>query len=118
MDEPLHILLVDDDEDVREILAAMLATANCRVTCSRNGKTMREVLGREAIDLVLLDAWMPGEPLASLVDHLNTLQIPLLIMSGSPHMIEFAAGQNLRCLEKPFRFDTLFAAISKALDAR
>jgi CheY-like chemotaxis protein len=47
MNKPIHILVVDDDSDVREVLEAMLETSACHVSGVNGGKAMREFLATE-----------------------------------------------------------------------
>jgi DNA-binding response OmpR family regulator len=64
----LHVLVVDDDEDVLTVLVEMLRDAGFCVTPADSGGAMRDILGVEnpAIDAVVLDCRMPGEPSAQL----------------------------------------------------
>ncbi len=56
-----HILLVDDERDIRDPLAAYLSRNGVRVTKAENAAAARQLLSAYAIDLVLLDIMMPGE---------------------------------------------------------
>ena len=56
-----HILLVDDERDIRDPLAAYLARNGLRVTKAENAAAAREMVAAYAIDIVLLDIMMPGE---------------------------------------------------------
>ena len=56
-----HILVVDDDEDIRDLLAAYLAGNGFRVTTARDGASMRRALETGRHDLVVLDVMLPGE---------------------------------------------------------
>ena len=59
-DEP-HILLVDDERDIREPLASYLSRNGLRVSKAENAAAARQILSAYSIDLVLLDIMMPGE---------------------------------------------------------
>lgn len=54
-----HILVADDDKHTRMLLRAVLENANYTVTTAENGEDALDVLGREHIDLVVLDVMMP-----------------------------------------------------------
>ncbi|MDB5882086.1 MAG: two component transcriptional regulator, winged helix family, partial [Ramlibacter sp.] len=56
-----HVLVVDDDPEIRAVLQDYLARNDMRVTALASGHAMLEVFETEAIDLVLLDVRMPGE---------------------------------------------------------
>ena len=62
-----HILVVDDDRDIRELIVDYLVKSGYRATGAANGKEMRSVLDKQHIDLVVLDVMMPGEDGFSLV---------------------------------------------------
>ena len=56
-----HVLVVDDEADVRDLVAEYLSKNNVRVSAVTCGRDMFEVFDRESIDLVLLDLGLPGE---------------------------------------------------------
>ena len=61
MDTSPHILVVDDDRDIRDLLSKFLRKNGFRVDVAANGRAMRDVLATSKIDLVVLDRVMPGE---------------------------------------------------------
>ena len=54
-----HILVVDDEPDIRELVRDILEDEGYKVTVAENGQTARKSFARHAHDLVLLDIWMP-----------------------------------------------------------
>ena len=56
-----HILIVDDDREIRDLLARFLIKHGLRVSTAKDGVEMMSVLGEGAIDLIVLDLMMPGE---------------------------------------------------------
>ena len=56
-----HVLVVDDDPDIRTVLNDYLAKNEIRVTAVASGREMLQAFDSEAIDLVLLDVRLPGE---------------------------------------------------------
>ena len=56
-----HILIVDDDREIRDLLSRFLRKNGVRVDAAANGREMKRVLDQAKIDLVLLDRVMPGE---------------------------------------------------------
>jgi two-component system OmpR family response regulator len=118
MSKPIHILVVDDDGAVREVLEAMLESPTCRISTVNGGKAMRDFLDANGpIDLVVLDGDMAGEKSASLALYLKELRIRLVMSSGSPAIMEFAKENRLQLLTKPFKSDQLDEAIKKAFDS-
>lgn len=61
MSEAAHIVVVDDDPDVRETVAEYLRRNGFAVTEAEGGAALREVMAARPIDLALLDVNMPGE---------------------------------------------------------
>ena len=91
MGQPKHILVVDDDGDVRDVLVEILQNDNYRVSSVANGALMRDFLETDdAVDCVVLDALMPGETSISLALHLKEVSIPLVMISGSHDAMEYA----------------------------
>jgi CheY-like chemotaxis protein len=82
------ILAVDDNEDVRDVIALLLREQGYQVTTADGGVSMREILQKDgAIDAVILDALMPGEGSERLALHARNLGIPVVMVSGSPDKI-------------------------------
>ena len=61
MIRPDHILIVDDDREIRELVATYLDRNEMRVTLAANGREMRTALEKGSVDLIVLDLMMPGE---------------------------------------------------------
>ena len=67
-----HILVVDDNGDVRDVIVASLQIHNYRASSAPSGSVMRDFLETgDTVDCVILDALMPGEASASLALHLK-----------------------------------------------
>jgi FixJ family two-component response regulator len=111
--------VVDDDSNVRDVLVAMLEESGFLATPADCGAAMRDVLARPgtAIDAVVLDCIMPGEPGTELALHAKGLKLPVIMISGGLDAIRFAAENGLQLLEKPFRSAELVSAIETALSS-
>jgi two-component system, OmpR family, response regulator len=112
-----HILVMDDQADVRDVILGMLDERGFMVTAAPRGSAMRDILAAQGtpIDAVVLDALMPGEPSANLALHAKALQIPVVMISGSPDSMKFAEDNGVQLLRKPFHVDELVLAIEKAI---
>jgi CheY-like chemotaxis protein len=115
----LLILIVEDDADIRRMIATVLKGAGAQVTGAGNGRDALEAIGRETFDVIVVD-WnlgdMPGGALLPrLVQSHPDLSAHILVVTGelmhTPH--EHAAAQSgYAVLAKPFRPAALCRAIS------
>ena len=77
-----HVLVVDDDREIRDLLGRFLTKHGYRVTGAQDGKEMRRVLADWNIDLVVLDLMLPGEDGLSLCRDLRARsQIPVIMLT-------------------------------------
>jgi DNA-binding response OmpR family regulator len=114
-----HILLVDDERDIREPLAAYLTRNSIRVTKAENAGAARQVLAAHAIDLVLLDVMMPGEDGLSLAGFIRaTTKIPVILVTAKSEDTDRIVGLELGAddyVTKPFNPRELLARIKAVL---
>lgn len=116
--DPKHILVVDDDDAVREVIVAILNEFKYRVSSASSGAQMRDFLATgNPVDCVILDALMPGEQSSSLALHLQSLGLRVVVVSGSPEAIKLAEENGLQFLQKPFRAQELHGAIKTAFSS-
>ncbi len=117
-DEP-HILLVDDERDIRDPLAAYLSRNGMRVTKAENAAAARQMLSAYAIDLVLLDIMMPGEDGLSLASHIRaTNKLPIILVTARTEETDRIVGLELGAddyVSKPFSPRELLARIKAVL---
>jgi DNA-binding NtrC family response regulator len=116
---PKHILVVDDDDDVRDVIVDILKECCYRINAASGGSAMRDFLETgDTVDCVILDAVMPGEVNTSLLIYLKERNLPVVIISGNPDAIRYAEENGLQILQKPFRGQELFRAVNTALASR
>ena len=60
-DKPKHILIVDDDKEICNVVSEYLSRNQYKVSTAGNGEQLSKVLDHEDIDLILLDIMLPGE---------------------------------------------------------
>ena len=79
-----HILVAEDDKNTRRYFQAVLEEANYTVTTAENGVQALDILGREHIDLIVLDIMMPEMDGYALTKELRDVQdtIPILMVSA------------------------------------
>ena len=71
MSQDIHIVVVDDEAEVREMVQEYLGGQGFRVSTANGGGELREIMSRERADLVLLDVRMPGEDGLSLARYVR-----------------------------------------------
>lgn len=87
LDRPPHLLLVDDDDRIRELLKRYLAQAGARVSAAADAASARKLLASMDFDLLILDVMMPiedGFSLAESVRRGSKVPIILLTARGMP----------------------------------
>ncbi|ADE16836.1 sigma-54 factor interaction domain-containing protein [Nitrosococcus halophilus Nc 4] len=116
-----HILVVDDEPDIRILIHEILEDENYRVTVAENGAIARKVWQTDPPDLLLLDIWMPDIDGISLLREWTqgpTKEVPVIMMSG--HGTVETAVQATRLgafdyIEKPLSMAKLLLTVEKAL---
>jgi CheY-like chemotaxis protein len=118
-----HILLIDDEDDIREVAAMSLETvAGWRVTCASTGPEGIKLAERATPDAILLDVMMPGQDgpqtLRLLRQNAKTKNIPVLFLTAKVQSIERKRLQDIGAsgtLAKPFDPMKLAEEISQTL---
>jgi DNA-binding NtrC family response regulator len=121
--EPMStILVVDDEVGIRELLSEILGDEGHSVLAAENAARAREYRAREAIDLVLLDIWMPDTDGVTLLKEWaaqGQLTAPVIMMSGHATIdtaVEATRYGALEFLEKPIAMARLLAAVRSGLE--
>ncbi|WP_296595572.1 response regulator transcription factor [Phenylobacterium sp.] len=116
---PDHLLVVDDDREIRSLLAERLAAAGYKVSTAQDGAEMRKALGRAAVDLVVLDLNLPKEDGLTLCRELRTTSsIPIIMLTARGEPIDRVLGLEMGAddyLAKPFEPRELLARIRSVL---
>jgi two-component system OmpR family response regulator len=119
MSKGAHILVVDDDHETRRLLAEYLEKNGLSATPARDGREMRRVLGRERVDLIVLDVMMPGDDGLTLCRELRAhSQIPIIMLTARVEDVDRILGLELGAddyLAKPFNPRELLARIAAVL---
>jgi two-component system phosphate regulon response regulator OmpR len=78
-----HILIVDDDTRIRELLRKYLMENDYRITTAKDAEEAREQMKGLTFDLLVLDVMMPGESGLDLASHLRkTSDVPILMLTA------------------------------------
>ena len=114
-----HILVVDDDPQIRELLQEYLAENELRVSGALNSAQMSQVLADEVIDLVILDLRLAGEDGMTIARTLRDQSaIPIIMLTGVRDEADRVMGLELGAddyLTKPFSPRELLARIRTVL---
>ncbi|MFL9923377.1 response regulator [Herbaspirillum lusitanum] len=119
MDTNTHILVVDDDREIRTLLAEYLDGNGFRTLTATNGAEMRKVLEESRIDLIVLDLTLPGEDGLTLCRNLRaTSNVPVIMLTARGEPLDRILGLEMGAddyLAKPFEPRELFARIRSVL---
>jgi DNA-binding NtrC family response regulator len=115
------VLVIDDDEAMRNVLRDFLQREGHRVVEADTGEAAVSVIELESIDVVILDKEMPGmngmEVLAFLHRRFPLTPVILITAFGGPHVAaqSFQRGA-VEYLEKPFRMSNVVDRVQKLID--
>ena len=97
MDPQPHLLVVDDDREIRSLLRDYLQQNGYRVSLAVDGKHMHVALEQNRIDLVILDLMLPGEDGLSLCRKLRSQSnLPVLMLTAKSEPIDRILGVGNR----------------------
>jgi two-component system OmpR family response regulator len=116
---PEHILIVDDDAEIRGLLGDYLRKNGYRATAVAEGKGMLAALDRERVDLIVLDLMLPGDDGLVLCRNLRARSdIPVIMLTARGEDMDRILGLEMGAddyLPKPFNPRELLARIKSIL---
>lgn len=119
----LDILIVDDEEDIRELVAGVLEDEGYEARTAANSDAAMDALDARRPSLVLLDVWLQGSKLdgLELLDEIKKRDpsIPVLMISGHGNLDTAVAAIRkgaVDFIEKPFEADRLLHLVSRATE--
>ncbi|MEK1886345.1 MAG: response regulator [Phyllobacterium sp.] len=121
MDHIDHVLIVDDDREIRELVAAYLKKNGLRVSVAADGRHMRAFLESDTVDLIVLDVMMPGDDGLVLCRELRAGKhkaTPILMLTARNDETDRIVGLEMGAddyLAKPFAARELLARIKAVL---
>lgn len=112
-----HILVVDDEPPIREMIGDLLRDEGYNVAYAGSGSGMLQLLEKVQPDLVLLDLMMPNgdgrEALQAMQARPQWRSIPVVVVSGmGPYALE---SRKIPFLTKPFDLDELLSVVTEVL---
>ncbi|MCU0093794.1 response regulator [Pseudomonas koreensis] len=121
MDHINHILIVDDDREIRELVGNYLTKNGLRSTVVADGRQMRSFLEANTVDLIVLDIMLPGDDGLVLCRELRAGKhkaIPILMLTARDDQTDRILGLEMGAddyLTKPFAARELLARINAVL---
>lgn len=120
-----HVLVVDDEAEIRETLEGILREEDYAPTCAASGAEALELLADSVYDAVLLDIWLPdrdGLEVLSTIRSFDTAVRPEVIIVSGHGTIETAVRATklgaYDFLEKPLSLDRTLIVLKNAIEAR
>ena len=119
MSDNAHILIVDDQQEICDVVQEYLTGEGYRVSAAHDGSGMRQVLGQSPVDLVILDLMLPGEDGLTLARSLRSESgIGIIILTGRGETVDRIIGLEMGAddyLPKPFHLRELLARVKSVL---
>src|SRR5947208_2719658 len=117
-----HVLVVDDDPAIREMISDYLGRNELRVSAVADSQAMRAILSGQVVDLVVLDLRLRGEDGMALARRMrDESEIPIVMLTGRSEEADRVMGLELGAddyLTKPFSPRELLARIRTVLRRR
>src|ERR1700757_3544051 len=120
MNDNGHILIVDDQREICDLVQEYLSGEGYRVSTAQDGAGMRKVMGQSPVDLVILDLMLPGEDGLTLARVLRqeTPNVAIIILTGRGEIVDRIIGLEMGAddyLPKPFHLRELLARVKSVL---
>ena len=118
-----HLLCIDDDNKIRELLEIYLSSNNFRVSVAKDSFEAEKLTNFFLFDLVILDIMMPNKDGIQFLNHFRTLDFntPVLMLTADNQIEKKKASYSNGCddyLVKPFEPSELLLRIKKLLNPR
>jgi DNA-binding response OmpR family regulator len=119
MNDSSHILIVDDQQEICDVVNEYLSGEGYRVSIAHDGPGMRRVMAQSAVDLVILDLMLPGEDGLTLARSLREESgVGIIILTGRGETVDRIIGLEMGAddyLPKPFHLRELLARVKSVL---
>lgn len=119
MSGPPHIVIVDDDLQIRGLLSSYLESSGFQATAVADGRALDRLLNSQRVDLIVLDRMLPGEDGLSICKRLRAdSRVPVIIVTARRSELDRIQGLEVGAqdyLAKPFNPRELLARIRNVL---
>jgi DNA-binding NtrC family response regulator len=118
-----HLLIVEDDSEMRDLLRKVLQKEGYRVSLAADGHEATTAVGRIPFDLIVTDMLMPDDGGLELLQHIHETQptLPVIIITAFGDWGSYSRALELGAaafISKPLKMAELIGAIHSALAAR
>jgi two-component system OmpR family response regulator len=114
-----HILIVDDQREICDLIQGYLTGEGYRVSIAHDGGEMRQIMSQSPVDLVILDLMLPGEDGLTLARSLREESgVGIIILTGRGETVDRIIGLEMGAddyLPKPFHLRELLARAKSVL---
>lgn len=116
-----HILVVDDEADIRQMILLCLQKNNFRITCAESAAAAYKLLLVEDFDAIVSDVMMPGEDGISFLGRVHEFwpDLPVILMTGHAQLqmaVNAIKNGAFDFIHKPFDFDHLRKIVNRAIN--
>src|SRR4030043_676697 len=117
------VLIVDDEEGIRETLSGIFEDEGCSVVTANSGEEALDLLKEQNPDLILLDIWLPGIDGIKILEEIKVLRpdLPVIMISGHGNIELAVKATRLGAydfLEKPLSLERVLLVSKRALERR
>ena len=114
----IHILIVEDEKPISELMRMSLRKAGYQCTCVFNGEQAADVLEKRSFDLILLDIMLPRVDGFELMEYIRPLGIPVIFITAKNSVDDKVKGLRMGAedyIVKPFEILELLARVDVVL---
>ncbi len=114
----IHILVVDDEKPICDLIDINLSTAGYHCRCVQDGLAAIDLIEKENFDLILLDIMLPGADGFDIMEYIRPLKVPVIFISAKSDVKDEVKGLKLGAedyLVKPFDALELVARVEVVL---
>jgi DNA-binding response OmpR family regulator len=120
--QPFHILVVDDDARIRQMLTRYFEQEGYRVSAAADGVAMRAQLNAKPVDVILLDVVMPGEDGLTIAREIRARSdVGIIMLTGRDEVLDRVVGLEVGAddyIAKPFHLREVLARVKSVVRRR
>jgi DNA-binding response OmpR family regulator len=121
-EQPLRLLVVDDDPRIRQMLTRYFEQEGYRVSAAGDGAAMRAQLNANKVDVILLDVVMPGEDGLSIARQIRAKSdVGIIMLTGRDEVLDRVVGLEVGAddyIAKPFHLRVVLARVKSVVRRR